>query len=307
MKPGDKRLMGMDVQAVSALVDTQFPDLAPSRIVPLGEGCDSVAFDVNATWVFRFPKNSDVARQLELEWRMLPLLAPRLPVPIPAFCYHGHPTGTYPHTFVGYAKLPGDPAIGLPSGAMSLAAVGGMLGSFLSALHSFPLAAAERVGVPREPLEDVLNEVKDDALADLPRVREVAPGAPIAEWRRGLSAGVDVPATAREVLLHNDFAAEHVLIDPAEGKITGVIDWSDMTIGDPVVDFAGLFHWGGEALADSVLASYSGSLDDSRLRCARYLGACRGAMDVAFGLDQNRPEYVRSGLRALQLCAGVRA
>jgi aminoglycoside phosphotransferase (APT) family kinase protein len=107
------------------------------------------------------------------------------------------------------------------------------------------------------------------------------------------------------VLLHNDLAAEHVLIDPANGNVTGVIDWSDMAIGDPLVDFAGLFHWGGDSLVDSALACYSGPLSDVQLRCARYLGACRGAMDVAFGLDRNRPEYVRAGLTALRLCTGT--
>ena len=30
----------------------------------------------------------------------------------------------------------------------------------------------------------------------------------------------------------------------------------------------------------------------------------RGAMDVTFGLDEARPEYVAAGLRALRFCAG---
>jgi hypothetical protein len=34
---------------------------------------------------------------------------------------------------------------------------------------------------------------------------------------------------------------------------------------------------------------------------ARYMSACRGAMDVAFGVEMQRPEYVRAGLRALHL------
>jgi hypothetical protein len=78
-----------------------------------------------------------------------------------------------------------------------------------------------------------------------------------------------------------------------------------MAIGDPLVDFAGLFHWDGEPFVRFALASYTESLSDAQLRCARYLGACRGAMDVAFGLDRNRPEYVRAGLTALQLCTGI--
>jgi aminoglycoside phosphotransferase (APT) family kinase protein len=233
------------------------------------------------------------------------MLTGRLPVAIPDFRYRGAPTEAYPHAFAGYAKLPGRPALGLPSELVPISALGAALGNVLSALHSCPVTGAERAGVPHERLGDLLSEARSDALDDLPHVQTVAPEAPIEAWQRFLSAGVDLPGTPRDVLLHNDLAAEHVLIDPANGNITGVIDWSDMAIGDPLVDFAGLFHWGGDSLVHSALACYSGPLSDVQLRCARYLGACRGAMDVAFGLDRNRPEYVLAGLTALRLCTGT--
>ena len=84
-----------------------------------------------------------------------------------------------------------------------------------------------------------------------------------------------------------------------------MIDWSDAAISRPEVDFAGLFHWGGETLVRAVLEAYEpvhGSLGDDALRLARYLGACRGAMDVAFGIEMQKPEYVAAGLRGLRLC-----
>jgi aminoglycoside phosphotransferase (APT) family kinase protein len=56
------------------------------------------------------------------------------------------------------------------------------------------------------------------------------------------------------VLVHNDLAAEHVLGDPESGMPTGVIDWSDMALGAPVVDFAGLFHWSGSVRQSGAVA-----------------------------------------------------
>jgi hypothetical protein len=76
-----------------------------------------------------------------------------------------------------------------------------------------------------------------------------------------------------------------------------------MAISEPETDFAGLFHWGGAPLATAVLAAYEGDLDAHAMLRARYLGACRGTMDVAFGVKTGRPEYVASGLRALRHCA----
>ena len=97
-------------------------------------------------------------------------------------------------------------------------------------------------------------------------------------------------------------AAEHLLFDPDSYKITGVVDWSDLAIGHPAADFAGVFHWGGEDFMTAVLRSYAERADGSFVACARYLGACRGVGDVTFGLEKNRQEYVAAGVRALALC-----
>lgn len=294
----------MDIALASELIDSQCPELAPSRVIFLGEGCDSTAFTVNGQWVFRFPKNEEVERQIDIESRILPRLAERLPVAVPTFRFQAAASPRFPRCFVGYPKLPGEPAIRLPPGAVQLDVVIEPLARALSALHAFPLDAARSAGVPEQPLEVVLTEVRTDALDDLPRVREIAPDAPIERWHAFIEAGVEA-VNRPGVLVHNDFAAEHVLVDPHSHAITGIIDWSDIAISDPVVDFAGLFHWGGEPLVRRVLETYTGSLDDDALRVARYLAACRGAMDVAFGLDRGRPEYVAAGLEALQ--AGVRS
>jgi hypothetical protein len=39
---------------------------------------------------------------------------------------------------------------------------------------------------------------------------------------------------------------------------------------------------------------------------ARFLAACRGVGDVAFGLKTRRHEYIEAGTRALVQCVGAR-
>ena len=47
----------------------------------------------------------------------------------------------------------------------------------------------------------------------------------------------DPPPTSTErVLAHADLGAEHLLA--ADGRLTGVIDWSDAAVTDPALDFA---------------------------------------------------------------------
>jgi aminoglycoside phosphotransferase (APT) family kinase protein len=293
----------VDPTLAAALIEAQFPTLAPAHVSRLGEGCDSLAFEVNGEWVFRFPKSDEVARQLEIEARLLPVLGEQLRVAIPLFRFHGHPSPGFGRPFAGYRRLPGEPAIRLDAPAAAMDRLVAPLAAFLSALHAFPLDAALRAGVPVQRLDEVLAEIRADAVSDLARVVEAEPSAPIDDWRRFIDAGADAPTRSPGALVHNDFAAEHVLLDRDTQAITGVIDWSDAAISDPVVDFAGLCHWGGVPFARAVLEAYDGGLDASALPVARYLAACRGAMDVAFGLEHGRREYVTAGLTALRRCA----
>ena len=106
-------------------------------------------------------------------------------------------------------------------------------------------------------------------------------------------------------LVHNDLAAEHILVDEAAQTVTGIIDWSDIAVSDPALDFAGMFHWGGQAFSDAVLSAYEGAIDDRLVSRARFMAACRGVGDVKFGLETDRREYIAGGLRALRLCAGA--
>ena len=287
------------------IIADQFPDLAPVHVTYLGEGYDSTAFDVNGSWVFRFPKRADVEAQQLLELRVLPVLGGRVPLRVPLPLCPGQPTAAFPMHFMGYRKLPGVPGIHIVPEQFPFAAAAHELGRFLSALHAFPVAEARRLGVADQGNDALIEECRAEALEDFRLVREVAPDQPLDAWQAWLSAGTPggVARPSSPVLVHNDLAAEHVLCDPEAGKLTGVIDWSDMALGDPAADIAGLFHWGGDPFVKGVLAHYDGQVDDHCLARARFMAACRGVGDVVFGLEMNRREYIAGGIRALQLCA----
>jgi aminoglycoside phosphotransferase (APT) family kinase protein len=301
-------MVELNAEQVAAILRQQFPELSQESVSYLGEGCDSSAFEVNAQWVFRFPKRADVEQQLLLEFRILPVLAKQSPVPVPEFCFYGQPSVTFPRHFGGYAKLPGVPGIQLDPRTVAFDTLALTLARFLSWLHAFPVQHAKQLGVKREDVASLIEEVRADALDDFERLSQVAPDAPLDEWHSCLKEGPTnfPPALPTQVLVHRDLAAEHVLCDPATQTVTGIIDWSDVAVSDGLVDFAGLFHWGGEPFVDAVLANYGGPVDRTVLSSARFLAACRGVADVAFGLETGRREYIEAGIRALSLCVGAR-
>ena len=298
----------LDDHLVARLVRTQFPELNPVRVERLGEGCDSVAFDVNGAWVFRFPKRADVERQLPIEARLLTSLNLRgSPIPVPTYWFHGKPSDEFPRHFGGYSKLPGLTANRLDRSRLDLRRLAPVLGRFLSWLHAFPLEEALAMGIADQRQDNVIAEVQEEVLEEFPVLSRGAPDAPLDEWRAFFQAA---PFSARPALpafaiVHNDLAAEHVLVHETGAHVTGVIDWSDVAVGDRAVDFGGIFHWGGAAFLSDVLANYAWPVDDALVTRARFFAASRGVLDVGFGLERGDRSYVEGGLRAIGMAIAV--
>jgi Ser/Thr protein kinase RdoA (MazF antagonist) len=43
----------------------------------------------------------------------------------------------------------------------------------------------------------------------------------------------------RRRFIHNDICPDHLIVDPGTGRLTGLIDFTDAMVGEPVLDFAG--------------------------------------------------------------------
>nr|WP_255673441.1 phosphotransferase [Deinococcus sp. 14RED07] len=77
---------------------------------------------------------------------------------------------------------------------------------------------------------------RDAALDDL----EAAAGAGVLPGADAWAARVQAVPDLRKVVpvpIHGDFAAEHVSLD-GQGRLSGVLDWSDAALGDPARDLA---------------------------------------------------------------------
>jgi len=101
-------------ELASHLVATSFPELGVIQVTERYEGMDHFAVEMNQEWIFRFPKTAESAPMLPRELRLLPIVAPVLPVAVPRYEWVSPPLSDFPFTFAGYRKLGGTPAIELP-------------------------------------------------------------------------------------------------------------------------------------------------------------------------------------------------
>lgn len=273
---------------VSALIRAHLPGLAGLDITLLGEGTDHRVYEIGG-WLLRLPRHREAGGALDVEARVLRWLAPQLPLPIPAYEVAGP-------EFAGYRTLSGTPGISLQEPSPTL---GPRLGTFLRALHDVDVGRAAALGVPPDD-DPALSEWMAAARDDL----DVAAGQHLVDPDLHRVIGQFLrepppPSLLPPRLIHGDFAAEHVLLD-GSGDLCGVIDWSDMIVGDVAQDLGGLLHWGGLELLDAALQTY-GPIDDLTRRRARFYAICRALGDLVFGQQERRSEYGQAGQRALTM------
>ncbi|MEA2251898.1 MAG: hypothetical protein QOG70_2140 [Solirubrobacteraceae bacterium] len=220
----------IDASLARRLIDGQFPQWAdlPIAAVEL-DGSDNRTFRLGSELTVRLPTGDWYAQQVDKEQRWLPVLAPRLPLPIPTPVARGEPGAGFPYPWSVYRWLDGEPASTARIGDLSGFAT--RLAGFLNALgrveatggpapgqHNFhrggPLATYE------EETLRAIDALGDEVPADA--VRRVWDDAMATSWER------------EPVWLHGDVAANNLLVRDA--RLKAVLDFGCSGVGDPACD-----------------------------------------------------------------------
>jgi aminoglycoside phosphotransferase (APT) family kinase protein len=107
-----------------------------------------------------------------------------------------------------------------------------------------------------------------------------------------LAAPQPDPAQAA-VFSHHDLGIEHVLVDPATGTVTGVIDWADAAIVDPAFDFGLVLRDLGPDALDAALTRYPSGAGVAGLReRALFYARCSVLEDLEHGVEMGRDASV---------------
>jgi aminoglycoside 2''-phosphotransferase len=280
------------------LLQACFSTLRVESCVQIGEGWDSIALLVNDHDVFRFAKRPDAAVRQAREAELLSLLADRLPLPIPRYTHTWTDPAWPGKRIVGYRLIPGERLLPDNARPEQRASQAAQLGEFVSMLHAVPVAEARRHGAlggdaasRRAAYRGFFRTVRSNMLP-LFTAREQA--AIVAFWSRYLDD--DACFAFTPTLVHRDLNTEHVLVDPATGNLTGVIDWGDAGIDDPAVDFAGVWRQLGENFVRQMLAAYRHSLDTTFLRRMDFYAGMEPFHEIHFGQKEGDAAHLAHGI-----------
>ena len=274
----------IDVALVRRLLGEQFPEwvgLPLHRIEP--NGTVNAIFRLGDEFSVRLARRDGPTEGGGAEFEWLSRLAPLLPVEIPVAVAQGRPSGDYPwfwdiHTWVEGETVPieeVDPILA----AHDLAALVGSLQQVNpgGAPPGRGIALAERDEGTRYWLARYNG---DPAVED--------------EWERALAAP---PWDNAPVWHHGDLDARNWLV--REGRISGVIDWGMMGVGDPACDVMVAWKLHSSAARDAFREALP--TDDATWERARGWVLSQAVAVLAYYTPENNPTLYREAENWLNL------
>ena len=290
----------LDADALRDLLRAQFPDLADKSIAFESRGWDNVCFLVDGHVLFRLPRRELGARLMAIENGVLPALADRLPLPIPAPRFVGAPQGDYAWPFHGYERLTGETLDRACPTDDARRALAEPLGRFLRCLHEanpaeFPLLPPDdnrRLDIPYR------GDQLEQRFGDLRRLGLLGDTRP---WSYVRESVPDDYAATDTHLVHGDLYSRHLLLDESS-ELCGVIDWGDVHRGDVAIDF-GVVHATIPRDAHDAFRDAYGPIDETTWAVGRFKGLHSSLMILAYGVDVEDGALVREGLGALERLA----
>lgn len=246
------------------------PDVRPAT-----GGAEPDTWWVGARHVLRLAPDREAAVRRRRELRLRDLVRPYVPVAVPTSVAHGEWAPGLPYTLD--TRVPGG------SGEHhDVSAVGEAdLAALLTGLREVPVRQAEALGVPRAAPRSLesLRKAADRAAGRLAAADEFDP-ARLAQLTQAATAQLGAqPGTA--VLVHRGLTAGHLVVS-ADGRVRGVLGWTDAALGDPAEDIAGLALAVGSpaAVRAATLAGYGAR------PCLRglWLARCDAIVHLAEGL-----------------------
>ncbi|WP_314422048.1 aminoglycoside phosphotransferase family protein [uncultured Microbacterium sp.] len=230
----------LDESEVRALLRTSAPRLGELSLRLVAAGWDNAVWRIGEDFALRLPRREAAVALVEHEQRALADVGPRLAAvgvraPVPVLT--GRPSDRFPWPWSIVPWIEGEHALGIERDenagwAQTLAVV-------LAALHRTAPDDAPVNPVRGVPLRD-----RHHIMTERLRAASVPPVLAQA-WHDGLDAD---PARER-VWIHGDLHPGNIIV--RDGVLFGLIDFGDVTAGDPAYDLAAawlLFDGAGHAM-----------------------------------------------------------
>lgn len=219
----------LNEEIVKKLVTSQFPEFSNLEIELLDHGWDNENYRLGADFIVRMPRRLSASRLIlnEIDW--LPKLKDKLPINVPAPVRVGIPDQNYPWHWSITPWFDGESADkNFPDEIEAFRLI-----DFLKKLHiKNPDKAHENLyrGIPlltkKDEIEKRMRCLRSKTKLITDRIEN--------KWYEAVNEPL-----AEKCLIHGDLHPRNIIVQA--GRIEAIIDWGDITAGDPATDLACLW------------------------------------------------------------------
>jgi len=256
----DKKFPRTNPNILLGRLRKQFPDVQWTSYTSINDGWDHEVLILDNKLVFRFPNDEVYLALLRNEIELLKYLQPLAQINIPNYTFVAPD-----YSFAGYPIVPGTQLsveVFQSLKPVDRTLIAKQLAAFLSMMHALR---------PADLSFDLSSHMEDDQ----------AKSKDLAKKYLGGKLSQQDYATTQEILnqidellaqklprvfLHGDLYSSHLFWN-APTKQLGLIDFSDMSLGDPAIDFCELYEYGADFVQE-VYGYYTGLKDDTLLQRA---------------------------------------
>ena len=278
-----------NTEAIAAIRTCTLLDVRDVKRIPGGWG--SWTFDVDGQWIFRFPRTESASAAGARELRFLPELAGHVDFDVPTPRW----SGTWnARPFFGYPRIVGHPLEVVDVDKNPGVAV--RLVSMVHQIHTFDrMRAIDLLGVEGTTKEWQRRyaDLRTHAQSDIGSLTD-ANTASLLE--RGFDDFESASFAFTPTLIHGDLGTDHFLIDHETGWPVGIIDFEDVDVGDPAIDFIGFWITLGPQRTRRMLGKYEGEVDSGfivRLKAYWWMGALHA---VQYGIKHGDQSIIDDAL-----------
>jgi aminoglycoside phosphotransferase (APT) family kinase protein len=257
-------------ELVRSLLAAQRPELADRDIADPVEGFDMAVCRLGDDLAVRLPRHRASVQSLEAEIRWMGPLSDKWTFPTQRIVHVGEPGEEYPWCWAVTSWLPGQLAADRPLDASAAPALGRALAEVHQPAPSdAPFNSEQSIRLAaREPvLQQALPHLVQMSAS---RGLVVDLDAAAALWHQAIAMPDDAP----RVWIHADLHPFNVISQG--GRFGGIIDWSDISGGDPAVDL-GFLQLLLPAAAMAVAFESYGGVDLATASRARAIGLVKAA------------------------------
>lgn len=276
--------MNITLELAKKLITTQFPEYADLTVAEVEQqGHDNRTYRIGDDMLIRMPTAESYALKVPKEQGLLPKLAKYLSIPIPAPIKMGKPSEDYPYAFSIYKWLDGRRANHVILDESTLENIAFQLANFLKELQAMTDVAGPspgqhnwwrgaHVGVYDSGAREQIAELAD--IIDSNSALELWERACATKWHKA------------PIWIHGDFAVGNILIK--NNKLSGVIDFGGMAMGDPACDLVIAWTYLSGKARDIFINTMD--LDDDTWLRARAWALWKATFELCNIADKNSPE-----------------